>query len=148
MKKKQKKRPATKPHLNGKHHLNGKKPLSKTTEKSTDLIPQPHGGALKPGGTPGNAGGSGRPPSEIRAAMRRHLDLEVLDDVLQKRKDGKLDTLDVAEFLAKYGLGTMKEVTVENVRERLRLTLEVLRRELSAPQLRIIIPQIEGVWKG
>jgi hypothetical protein len=30
----------------------------------------------------------------------------------------------------------------------LRLTLEVLRRELSAAQLRAIIPQIEGVWKG
>ena len=80
--------------------------------------------------------------------MRKHLDLEVLDDVMAKRKAGDLDTLDVAEFLAKYGLGTMKEVTVENVRERLRLTLEVLRRELSAPLLRIIIPQIEGVWKG
>jgi len=146
MKKKPKKSPVVKPHLNGKAHLNGKKSPEKTPVGA--LVPQQHGGAILNGSQPGHKGGSGRPPSEIRAAMRKHLDLEVLDDVLKKRKAGELDTLDVAEFLAKYGLGTMKEVTVENVRERLRLTLEVLRRELTAPQLRIIIPQIEGVWKG
>jgi len=135
------------------HRRNGQKPRAKTAKETARqlpaLIPQSNGkGSLLTGGMPGNAGGTGRPPSAIREAMRKHLDLEVLDDVMAKRKAGDLDTLDVAEFLAKYGLGTMKEVTVENVRERLRLTLEVLRRELSAPLLRIIIPQIEGVWKG
>jgi hypothetical protein len=136
--KKSKKKPSLK------HRLNGKRPEAKTMA----LVAQAHGGAIKTGGNPGNKGGTGRPPSAIRARMREHLDSEVLDKVMEEFDDGKLDTLDVADFLAKYGLGTMKEVTVENVRERLRLTLEVLRRELSAPQLRIIIPQIEGVWKG
>lgn len=126
------------------HSLNGKK----TPAKTVVMIPQPHGGALKSGGNPGNVGGTGRPPSAIRARMRQHLDSDVLKKVMAEFEAEKLPTLDVAEFLAKYGLGTMKEVSVENVRERLRLTLEVLRRELSAPQLRAIIPQIEGVWKG
>lgn len=46
----------------------------KTTGKSTGRrkapgrkpakIPQPHGGALNAGGTPGNKGGTGRPPNE------------------------------------------------------------------------------------
>ena len=126
------------------HRLNGKRPHA----KSVALVPQLHGGAIRTGGNPGNKGGTGRPPSAIRARMREHLDSEVLDSVMDEFEKGELDTLDVAEFLAKYGLGTMKEVSVENVRERLRLTLEVLRRELSAPQLRAIIPQIEGVWKG
>jgi hypothetical protein len=31
---------------------------------------QPHGGALNSGGTPGNRGGSGRPPSEVRRIAR------------------------------------------------------------------------------
>ena len=35
-----------------------------------ELRPQPHGGALRNGGT--NKGGSGRPPSEIRSACREH----------------------------------------------------------------------------
>jgi hypothetical protein len=137
MKKSKKKPPA-------KHSLNGKKPHG----KSLELIPQAHGGALNSGGTPGNKGGAGRPPSAIRAQMREHLDSKVLKKVMTEFETGDLDTLDVADFLAKYGLGTMKEVSVENVRERLRLTLEVLRRELSAAELRAIIPQIEGVWKG
>jgi hypothetical protein len=44
-----------------------------STAKSTDvpvgaLIPQPHGGAIRNGGT--NAGGTGRPPDEVRRAYR------------------------------------------------------------------------------
>ena len=40
--------------------------MVKTT---VELIPQPHGGALASGGTPGNKGG-GRPPSALREAFR------------------------------------------------------------------------------
>jgi hypothetical protein len=46
----------------------------KTAEKTTaeapapseKLIPQAHGGALKPGGTKGNRGGTGRPPDKLK----------------------------------------------------------------------------------
>jgi hypothetical protein len=43
-----------------------------TTVQETKLakIPQPHGGALNAGGTPGNRGGRGHPPSELRALAR------------------------------------------------------------------------------
>jgi hypothetical protein len=40
------------------------------------LIPQEHGGALLAGGVPGNAGGPGRPKSEIREALARAVDEE------------------------------------------------------------------------
>src|SRR5688500_5267785 len=33
-------------------------------------VSQPHGGALNSGGTPGNRGGLGRPPSEVRRLAR------------------------------------------------------------------------------
>jgi hypothetical protein len=45
----------------------------KTAVKSAKpvLVPRPNGrGALWSGGTPGNAGGSGRPPDEFKALMR------------------------------------------------------------------------------
>ncbi len=42
----------------------------KTTAKTMTLIPQPQGGALRPGGTQGNRGGTGRPPSTIRDHCR------------------------------------------------------------------------------
>lgn len=35
-----------------------------------ELIPQPHGGALLSGGVPGHAPPPGRPPSELKKAMR------------------------------------------------------------------------------
>lgn len=43
----------------------------KTTVESTAIVkvPQPHGGALNAGGTPGNAGG-GRPKDEFKALCR------------------------------------------------------------------------------
>src|ERR1700737_162464 len=40
-------------------------PDPKTTGKTTSRIPQPHGGALNSGGTPGNAGG-GRPKNAFK----------------------------------------------------------------------------------
>lgn len=33
------------------------------------LVPQPHGGALRVGGAPGNKGGPGRPPDAFKARM-------------------------------------------------------------------------------
>lgn len=43
----------------------GGKSTGKTTgTKKPAKIPQPHGGALNSGGTPGNKGGTGRPPNE------------------------------------------------------------------------------------
>lgn len=45
----------------------GPRKRGKTTAKSSGIpkIPQPHGGALNAGGTPGNAGG-GRPPKAFK----------------------------------------------------------------------------------
>lgn len=87
----------------------------KATEKSTEkptvgqLVPQPHGGALRYGGT--NAGGTGRPPDEIRAAMRGTLS-EILPGLLEKYTKGEIDHVRFADFLAKYGLGTKDELSV------------------------------------
>jgi hypothetical protein len=50
------------------------------------LVAQPHGGALKSGGNPGNAGGTGRPPNELRENLRGLLSedgLPVLKDLIR-----------------------------------------------------------------
>ena len=48
---------------------------------------QPHGGALNSGGTPGNRGGIGRPPSEVRRLAREIFAarLSVLDQIAEGR---------------------------------------------------------------
>lgn len=89
------------------------------------LIPQPHGGALKPGGTKGHRGGGGRPPSIIREKCRTAFwkqlklleqiaegeALEIVKDATgretEMRKSAPIsERLKAVDLMAKYGLGT------------------------------------------
>ena len=87
------------------------------------MVAQEHGGALKSGGTPGNKGGTGRPPSAIREHCRGSFaervkvletiaDGEVIEKMLVEGSDGEIevmksarvtDRLKAIELLAKYG---------------------------------------------
>ena len=82
------------------------------------LVPMPHGGALRNGGT--NRGGSGRPPNVIRARSRAMFDL-VLDEMerrnLKKATLGELATL--ANTAGRYGLGTADAVDLTSKGDRL-----------------------------
>lgn len=56
------------------------KSADETTEpEKPELVPQPHGGALRTGGKPGNKGG-GRPPDEFK---RRMAELASSDEALE-----------------------------------------------------------------
>lgn len=110
------------------------------------LIPQPHGGALKPGGTKGNKGGPGRPPSLIRAKCRgafaRRIKLlaeiaegealEVVRDATGRettmRKSASVaDRLKALDLLGKYGLGTTVTETDTEGRDAIRVIREPMR---------------------
>ena len=60
------------------------------------------------GGNPGNRGGSGRPPSKIRAAMRESLDARIViaEAIADDGDASPADRLRALDLLAKYGLGT------------------------------------------
>lgn len=87
------------------------------------LAPQPHGGALRIG-NPGNKGGTGRPASVIREALRYDFEKrrrklrEIADNKPVRDKDGKLgdrpystaDQLKALDLMAKYGMGQPVEV--------------------------------------
>lgn len=67
-----------------------KRKPKKTTAKRTAVakVPQPHGGALNAGGTPGNKGGTGRPPNSFRAFLKTlREDPEVQSAILSAAKD-------------------------------------------------------------
>lgn len=141
-----------------------KRQARESTEKTTGaLIPQPHGGALRNGGT--NKGGTGRPPSIIREQLRgsfadRVAVLEKIADgeavAKMKAPDGKEteiqvsadigDRLKAIDMLAKYGLGTVKEISVENVRDRVKQTLDVIRKHVSPEQMQAMTPELRQVW--
>lgn len=64
------------------------KPQTTALTPVVDLVPQPHGGALAAGGTPGNAGGLGATPSAIRELCRGSFKERV--PILERIADGVL----------------------------------------------------------
>lgn len=142
----------------------------KTTAKTPvkrgkgELVPQPHGGALRRGGT--NNGGPGRPPSVIRERLRGSFEARIA--VLESIADGEAvervrlpsgeesemqksaavpDRLKAIDLLAKYGLGTTKEITVEHVRDRLQQTIALIGEMLPKEQADALLARLEPVWR-
>lgn len=122
----------------------GAKPTTPAKAKpaAVALVPQPHGGAIKTGGNPGNRGG-GRTPSELRrrlreaAADRVEILEEIADGIVKipvvgvcekcghqhsAEKMGIKDIIEKAvsandrkqaiDTLLKYGVGTQDEISV------------------------------------
>lgn len=123
------------------------------------LVPQPHGGALKSGGTPGHRGGSGRLPNAIRRKARRmlatRLDIvgHIADGVTVQFDDGEqlkwvsprpAERLQALKLLADWGLGPA--VSVADVQERIAQQLQVIRsRETWTPEE--LIGALAPVWR-
>lgn len=113
------------------------------------LVPQPHGGALRRGSQPGNKGGTGRTPSAIRELMRDALAERIpkvtalLDDATTRPDD----VLRGMDFLAKYGLGTTRELSIEHVRTRLTEQLALIRRRLPADEAEALIAELRAIWR-
>lgn len=134
--------------------------VRKTTAKSTGLpvgalIPQPHGGALRNGGT--NAGGTGRPPNWWRERAAEHLETARADggtvfDFARDVVSGKVtdaDTkakLDAWKALTGVVVPKQKDVTVEDVRGRLAATLDTIRAVLPAADADRLIAALRPVW--
>jgi hypothetical protein len=129
---------------------NGKpKPAEEPADGETPaLVPQPHGGALYSGGVPGNRGGQlgGRPRSEVRAALRAAFDARLprLQAIADDADVG--DALKALDLMGKYGLGTVKEISLDDVRSRLTRQLEVIRSLLPPEQAEAVILAIREVW--
>lgn len=56
------------------------------------------------------------------------------------------DRIAALDQMARYGLGTLKEVSVENVRERVAATLGVIRAQCSPEQAESIVNALRPVW--
>jgi len=114
---------------------------------SGSLVAQRHGGALLTGGRPGNRGG-GRRRADVRAAALLGADEAVprLLAMLRNPRARPVLVIQAAQLLLKYGLGTVRELSVEEVKDRLRLTIEVLRTELPADEAQRVLARIRPIW--
>jgi type I restriction enzyme M protein len=95
------------------------------------VVPSHGGGRLFSAGVPGNAGGSGAPSSALRARLRGSLAqrVAILEEIADDPTALKSDRIKAVDVLARYGLGAATELTVENVRERLGRTIDVLQQD-------------------
>ena len=78
------------------------------------LIPQPHGGALLPGGKPGNRGG-GRKPNKLVKALEEDLE-KAAADLRKKMEAGELgprEQITYARFIAQYVMPKAQQPTVD-----------------------------------
>lgn len=85
----------------------GKKTTGKSAgpkAKAPAKRPQPHGGALNVGGTPGNRGGTGRPPSAVRARCLGSFDerIHVAEEIASSPAYEASDRLRALDLLGKY----------------------------------------------
>ena len=86
-----------------------------TVPETGSLVPQPHGGALRYGGT--NKGGIGRPPAEVKSRSRILYErvLRGLERQMDKDDDGSKplrseQLVNIGQLAAKYGdLGDSEE---------------------------------------
>lgn len=140
--------------------------LSNGENNGRRLIPQPHGGALLPGGTVGNAGGPGRPTSDLRRMAgvsyeQHNRDLDMMAKIVKRRfrkeakkkdpDDEKLlrmmnTTKGAADQAGKYSMGTIN-VTIDNM-ALLKIMLDVLRRHLDPDQMRPISADLKEAILG
>jgi len=122
--------------------------VKKLPDKLPALVPQPHGGALLGGGLPGHAGGGGRPPSVLRERLRGSFQerVKVLEEIADDPKANAQDRIRAIDVLAKYGLGVSRELSVDEVRDRLRETVALIRRALPSEQATEILTPLREVW--
>jgi hypothetical protein len=152
-----------------------KRAREKTGRKAgTNLVPQAHGGAINQGAPAHPVAGSGRPPSAIRAVLRQGYEERVtlLTDladgnaitvrtitssknakgertVTSKKRvftPGIGDRLAAMEQLARYGIGTTKEVSVDAVKAKVEAMLNVLKERLEPALYDQLLPELRQAF--
>lgn len=129
-----------------------KSPAKSAELPSPEYVPQAHGGAILAGGKPGNAGGTGRPRNDAReklANIVNGIGVEYVRKVLAGEEEGATiqHRLDAFEKAAKFGVGALKSVDEDDVRDRLRRTLEVITSRLPADAAEALLGEIEPIWR-
>src|SRR5262245_32594053 len=123
-------------------------PVAKRAANGGALVTQAHGGALRRGSQKGNTGGSGRPPSELRALARRGFARaipEMTKIVTAPRKQASnADKIGAANVLGRYGMG--HPVQIDDVRQRLAEQNDIIRNSLPPDDADALLGKLRVVW--
>ena len=101
---------------------------------------------MNAGGTPGNAGGTGRPTNELRGSMRSILEegLPNLEAIATGEKGKPADTLKAIDICARYGLGLNDKFDEDFLRELAAAVGQVLKPAGNGDEL---LEQIFDKWR-
>lgn len=121
----------------------------KTSTPSPPIRTPAHGNWKLQVGNPGNRGGPGVPPSALRERLRGSMGerVEVLEEIADDPDSRPADRIRAINPLAKYGLGTTKELSRENVRDRLVATIALIREQLPEEDAEAILVRMREVWR-
>jgi hypothetical protein len=126
-------------------------------DKGVTLVPQPHGGALKPGGTIGNRGGHGRRPDRIKRLAQKlllprlHILAHIADGTSVALGEEGLKFVAPTPGERTAAIRALKEIgmgetgSVSDVRERLKRQVAVIRGQDTWTQEELLVALTE-VW--
>ena len=114
---------------------------SKNNDKNNDLklvVPKHGRGALRTGGTPGNKGGTGRPPSKVRERCRDSFEerLPFLEGIVDDEGEKTSDRIKAHELLGRFGGVAEISITLDEQPEEV-LTPDQSRRRIEEAWERI-----------
>ena len=124
--------------------------MSDAITPGTLVVPSHGRGMIRRGSRPGESiAGVGRPPSAIRDRLRGSFDerVAVLEDIADDPSQSAADRTRAIDLLGKYGLGTLKEISTEDVAGRLRETIAIIRRRLPEAEANGLLAEMREVWR-
>jgi len=72
--------------------------------------------------------------------------VKVLEEIADDAQADPQDRIRALDVLAKYGLGVTRELSLDEVRDRLRETVTLIRRDLPQEQATQILTRLREVW--
>lgn len=118
---------------------------SNNSEDGHVTVPGRNGGRLRRG-NPGNRGGRGRAPAEIRATCREKFDtlLPKLERIAKARKSKDADKVRAIDVLGRYGMD--RSISIEDLKEALRLMTAEIYDFLPRDQADVLISRIRPIF--
>ncbi len=121
----------------------------KTANKTARASPR-SGVALPLGAHAGNTGGkkgrSGRPRDEIRAMLLDGAEAAIPRHRAQLESDDPTLIRSAAEAFLRYGVGRPEAISVEEVRERVAKTVDLMRKRVPPDQMESMLPELKAIW--
>lgn len=128
--------------------------MAKTAGKTAVAVSPLTGATIPLGAHPGNTGGkpgrSGRPKDKVRAALalagakRISVLRSIADGQDPDAKPG--DRIKAVDVMLKYGLGVEHPISHDDIRGRLRATIDLIRRDLPPDVADPLLAKMSELW--